>query len=257
LPLGLAGCGGDDAPLTEACPPLHFDYLPKLRLNVGAIVVENHAQSLGPDDVAGRSPVIPEQALEQMAHDRLFAAGFAGTATFTIDQASIVQGPNGALTGTLAVHLSVGVPGNTQSGFAAASVQQQHIPGSDPENPQNNLCDLTRQLMQQMNTELEFQVRKSLASWLVTGEAVPAPVQAQPLDQTPPAAPPAQPSAAAAAAAPPAPAPAPAPNSRYVDPLSPSLTAPPPAPAAPPPQQMSPPPGTLQAPPGEAPDNGY
>jgi hypothetical protein len=258
VPLALAGCGGDNVPETEACPAPRFDYLPKLKLNVGSIVVEDHAQPAGPADIAARSPISPEQSLERLAHDRLFAAGFAGTATFTIDEASIVQAPNGTLTGTLSVDLAVSVPGSTQAGLAEATVRQQHVPGSDPENPQNNLCDLTKQMMEQMNTELEFQVRKALESWLVTGAPVPAPVQAQPLVQTPPPPPPAPAAPAAPRPAPAAlpPAPAPPPNRAYVDPLSPSLTAPPPPPP-PPPQQMSPPPGTLQAPPGVAPQNGY
>jgi hypothetical protein len=227
LPLALAGCGGDDAPPAEAYTPLHYDFLPKLRLNVGSIVVENHAQPLGQQDIAASSPAVPAEALAQMAHDRLFAAGFSGAATFVIDQASILRAPNGALDGVMAVHMTITEPGGAPGGYAAASVQRQHVPGSDPENEQNNLYDLTKLMMDAMNVEFEFQLRKSLSSWLVTGEPVPTPVQAQPLT---PAAPP-------------------QPSNAYQDPL-----APPPAPPAP---EMSPPPGYLQAPPGVAPSTGY
>jgi len=240
VPALLAGCGGDDVPPPEIFAPLHYDYLPKLRLNVGSIAIEDHAQPMGPEDIASTSPAVPAQALEEMARDRLFAAGFAGTATFVIDQASIVRGPQGVLTGTLAVHLAITVPGGGPAGYAAAQVQRQHVPGSDPENFQNNLYDLTKQMMDAMNVEFEFQLRKSLSSWLVTGEAVPAPVQSQPLasEPLPPPPPPGQPSSPPAQG-----------NSLYQDPLAP---APPP-----PPPQMSPPPGYLQAPPGVAPPSGY
>jgi len=235
LPLFLAGCGGDETPPPEPYTPLSYAFLPRLRLNVGTIAVEDHAQPLGPQDVAGNSPIVPAQALEQLARDRLFAAGFAGTATFVIDQASILRAPDGTLSGTLAVHLQITVPGGAPGGYAAAQVQRQHVPGSDPENFQNTLYDLTKQMMDAMNVEFEFQLRKTLSSWLVPGAPIPAAVQAQPL-------------------APPAPPP-PAPSTLYQDPLAPPTPAPPPPPPAPP--QMSPPPGYLQAPPGVAPATGY
>jgi hypothetical protein len=240
LPLVLAGCGGgDEIPPAEAYTPPDFSFLPKIRLNVGSIAIQDNAQPLGPQDIAATSPVIPSQALEQMARDRLFAAGFAGTATFVIDQASIIQSQNGILTGTLAVHLQVSVPGGGPGGFASAQVQRQHVPGSDPENLQNNLYDLTKQMLDAMNVEFEFQLRKSLSSWIVTGDAVPAPVQAQPLaPQPPPPPPPATPTP-----------PPPQPESLYRDPLAPPTPSPPP--------QLSPPPTYLQAPPGVAPSSGY
>lgn len=244
LPLALAGCGGDEIPPPEAYTPPDFSFLPKIRLNVGSIEVQDNAQPLGAQDIAATSPVIPAQALEQLARDRLFAAGFAGTATFVIDQASIIQSQNGSLTGTLAVHLQVAVPGGGPGGFASAQVQRQHVPGSDPENPQNNLYDLTKQMLDAMNVEFEFQLHKSLGSWLVTGDAAPAAVQAQPLAPEPPPPPPPPPTSTP-------PQPAPQPDTLYRDPLAPPT--PPPAPPA----QLSPPPTYLQAPPGVAPSNGY
>jgi hypothetical protein len=238
LPLGLAGCGSEELPPTEAYTQLHYEYLPKLRLNVGAITVDDRAHPIGPDDIASQSPAIPALALEQMAHDRLFAASTAGAANFVVDQASITRQPNGTLTGVLAVHLDLVTPTGASAGFAAAQVQRQHIPGSDPENLQNNLYDLTKQMMDAMNVEFEFQLRKTLSAWLVTGTAVPAPVVAQPLDQAPPTAPPSDTQGRPAAASPP--------DAAYQDPLAP-----------PPPPQMSPQPGYLQPPPGSPAGPGY
>ena len=40
--------------------------------------------------------------------------------------------------------------------------------------------------MDRMNVEFEYQVRRSLASWLLAAGAVQAPVEQQPLTQTPP-----------------------------------------------------------------------
>ncbi len=241
LPLGLAACGGDEPPPTEAYTQLHYEYLPKLRLNVGTVTVDDRAHPIGPNDLAAQSPAIPALALEQMAHDRLFAAATAGVANFVVDQASIVRQPNGTLSGVLAVHLDIITPTGASAGYASAEVERQHIPGSDPENLQNNLYDLTKQMMDAMNVEFEFQLKKTLSSWLVTGAAVPAPVVAQPLDQAPPPVPP------PAASAPPSDAPAPeTPPDAYQDPMAP-----------PAPQQMSPPPGYLQVPNAPPPANGY
>jgi hypothetical protein len=245
LPLALAACGGDDIPPTEPYTQLHYDYLSKLRLNVGNVVVQDQSHPIGPDDIAAQSPAIPALALQQMAHDRLFAAALAGTATFVVDQASIEKLPNGTLDGVLAVHLDITTPGGASAGFAAARVEQRHIPGSDPENQQNNLYDLTKKMMEDMNTEFEFQLRKGLSSWLVTGAAIPAPVEAQPLGPAVPAPPQTVPPAPSASPAPPPP------NDGYQDPLAPA------APPPPPPPQMSPPPTYLQPPPGAAPSNGY
>jgi len=230
LPLGLAACGGDEPPPTEAYTQLHYEFLPKLRLNVGSVTVDDQAHANGPEDLAAQSPAIPALALEQMAHDRLVAAATAGAANFVVDQASIVRQPNGTLSGVLAVHLDITTPTGANAGYAAAEVERQHIPGSDPENLQNNLYDLTKQMMDAMNVEFEFQLKKTLSSWLVTGNAVPAPVIAQPLDQAPPAAPAPPPVEAA---------PPPPPSDAYQDPMAP-----------PPPQQLSPPPSYLKPPPG-------
>jgi len=240
--LALAGCGGDEPP---PAPPnfaaLDYAFLPKLRLNVGSIDVQDHSQPVSPDDIAAQSPAIPAQALATMAHERLFAAGSTGTARFVIDQASIVREPSGALDGELAVHLDLTRPDGTQGGTADARVARQYVPGSDPEDQRAELYTLTRQMMDAMNVELEFQIRSSLASALVSANVAPAPVTAQPLG--PPPAVTAQP----VPAQPNTPAPA-QPSDGYVDPALP----PPPA-APPPPPQLSPPPGFLQLPPSAVP----
>lgn len=243
LPLAFAGCGEDDAPpVAHSFPPLHYEYLPKLRLNVANIQVVDHSLPVGPQDVASSSPVVPAQALAQMARDRLFAVGNAGAASFVIDQASIVREPNGALDGQLAVHLDLTAAGGARTGFAEARVARQHVPGSDQEDGSANLYALTRQMMDAMNVELEYQVRQSLRPFVVEGGGTPGPVAAQPLGgpgaapipmpvpPTPPL-PPATPDRGQAAPL----------QNGYEDPTLPPV---------PQPQQMSPQPGFLQAPAG-------
>jgi hypothetical protein len=232
--VALAGCGGDDAPPDEAFPPLHYEFLKQLRLNVGSVAVQVNVPPPAPDDVTAQDPAPPGEVLAQMARDRLFAAGTIGHAVFTVDLADINQTGNGTLNGELAGHLQVLNDAGQQMAFAEARVSRQHVPGSDPENLHNNLYDMTRQMMDAMNVELEYQIRRSMRSWLVTNTAVPAPVIAEPL-------------APAAPVTPPVPAPEtgttippyPMPNQSE----SPDMS---------PPMQMSPPPGYLQ-PPGATP----
>jgi hypothetical protein len=179
--LGVAACGGEPPP-PENFAALHYEYLNKLRLNVGAVQVQDHSVALGDNDVSNQAPTPLTQAAAQMAHDRLFAAGLLGQADFVIDQASIVRGPEGVLTGVLAIHLALYNAAGTQTGVAEARVTRQHVPGSDPENLRSVLYDMTKQIMDDMNVELEFQIRRSLRNFLVVNEPLPAPVVQAPLD---------------------------------------------------------------------------
>lgn len=229
LTLTACGGGGDEPPppaITYA--PLRFDYLTKLRLNVGAVAVEDHSVPFGPADIAAQSPAPPAQALADMARARIFPAGTAGQALFSIDQASIVQSPNGQLDGQLLVHLDIVNATGARVGYAAARVARSRPPQPNPENRGDVLYGMTKDMLDSMNVELEFQVRKGLADWLVTDAAVPARVQAAPLDGAP--------------VPTPVPAPAPATAPGQVNPV------PPPVPDLAPPVQMSPPPGYLHLP---------
>jgi hypothetical protein len=237
-PLALSACGSDEPPPPANFAPLRYDYLRKLRLNVGSIDVKDHSTPLGQNDVANQSPVPLGQAAVQMGHDRLFPAGLTGSGEFVVDQASIIRGPGGVLNGLLAVHLSLFSAAGAQTGFAEARVTSQHVPGSEPENLQGQLYDMTKKIMDDMNVELEFQIRRSLRQWLVTGETTPAPVMQVPLDQGPPGQAPLEQPAPAPVPPPPA-----VPGATFD---APPAEAPPPPP---PPVQMSPPPGFLTLPP--------
>lgn len=243
--LGLSACGGEhaEAPPPENFEPLKFDYLTKLHLRAGSIDVADNSVRLGPSDLASQSPVPPAQALTDMAHARLFAAGLTGRAEFSIDQASIIAAPNGELDGQLLVHVAVFAPDGTRAGFAQARVAKvAPPPPPESEGPslRARLYGLTRQMMDSMNVELEYQVRHDLGAFLESDAVVPGRVTAAPLDNPAPA-----PGADGTAAGTPAPG-----N------LAPTAGAAPPAPQAlpptpedaQPPAQMSPPPGYLHLP---------
>ena len=169
----LAGCATDSAP--QAFTPPDYGYLPKLRLNVASLSVVDHAPAGEPDDLAQNAPTPPRQALEQMARERLVAAGNSGSAVFTIDQASILGAGGGGLDGRLAVHLDILTASGGHAGYAEAHVSRQFTPGSDTANDgaRAELYSLTRQMMRDMNVEFEYQVRRTLSDWLVDASGAP------------------------------------------------------------------------------------
>ncbi|GAA4499874.1 hypothetical protein [Gluconacetobacter tumulicola] len=266
--LPLAACS--DAPPPNFAP-MRYDYLPVLRLNVATInIVDNGQPGAVPGDLSGRAPTPPDQALRQMATDRLMAAGGTGGAVFTIDRASILHQPGGTLEGQMDVHLDVSSPNSQRQGYAEAHVRRTFSStasdsGGNADSPAN-LYAITSQMMKDMNVELEFQVRHHLADWLVdTAGTTPSAIQQQQLGLpgSPEAAAPATaslapaPTAAAPAAVAAPAAPAPATPAPAVVPSEPNAIFPTGGPAtdssaAPAPRVKSPQPGYLALPPGTA-----
>ncbi|NPD65346.1 hypothetical protein HN018_17370 [Lichenicola cladoniae] len=264
----LAGCGGDSRSEPVFKQP-SYTYLTPLRINVGQIQVEDHVPPpTGPNDLGPSSPVSPDQALKQMAQDRLVAAGSSGTAVFTIDQASITGQPGGALDGAMAVHLDIVSNGGGHAGYAEAHVSRQFVPGSNSDNDgvKAELYNLTTQMMQDMNVEFEFQLRRTLGDWMLdaSGAPVAASVEQQsltgpgaspasaPANQPSSMMPPASVGAPMQLAPPPGAIPAGQPLPQGPVPGAPASTGPDAVDptAAPGPIQLSPPPSFLQAPPG-------
>ena len=106
LPLLLAGCGGG---AERSYPPLRYDYLTPLRLNVAAIQIEQRFVPSGvPPDVTQDDPMPPARALRAMAEDRLQSLGSADRAVFIIQDASLVRRRD-----TLSGNLSVNSPSTT------------------------------------------------------------------------------------------------------------------------------------------------
>lgn len=166
LSLMLVGCADDDN--TQNFPPLTYTYLSQMHLNVSRVdIVDNAPPGSEPGDISAKAPTTPDQALQEMARDRLIASGSDGSAIFTITHASILHEPGGTLKGDLNVQVEVQSPTGTKAGYAEAHVSRSMSPGD--QNPESRpvLYALTSQMMQDMNVELEFQVKKSLKDWLV------------------------------------------------------------------------------------------
>lgn len=208
LAVAVAGCA-TSTPVVENFPPLRYNYLPLLKLNVASIEIENEWQPGDePDHVESLAPETPLAALRQMAKDRLGAYGTSGKAVFVIQDASLLR-DNGNLTGSFAVRLDIFAADGTKAGFAEARVSQSApAPSGEGEALRQALYNLTQKLMNSMNVEFEYELRRHLGSWLVQSSATPASIEAAPLpapgtNGTPP------PETAPAPGAPAAPTPSP------------------------------------------------
>lgn len=167
----LTACG-DSEPQSFA--PLDYAYLSKMHLNVAHLEIVDSAPSGSvPGDISGKAPTTPQQALEQMARDRLIASGSEGSGTFTITKASILHAPGGTLLGELEAHIDVSAPAGGRAGYALARITRSLNPGDKDPESRSVLYDLTSQMMQDMNVELEFQIKKSLHDWLVDASGAP------------------------------------------------------------------------------------
>jgi len=175
LPLAAAACAGEETP--RDMPPLRYDYLTPLPLNVAAVDVGNAPP---PSPIEAQSPAPAGMALRRMALDRLIAAGTLGRAVFAIDEARVDR-VSGDLQGVLAVHLDLLTTEGARAGFAEARVSRT---SSVQGGLRGALYDLTRQMLDDMNVEFEFQVRRSLREWLQlpTTAPAPAPVERQDLN---------------------------------------------------------------------------
>lgn len=188
-PVVLAACAAetDPAPL----PPLveGYAHLTPLRLNVREIAIT--LPEVGPARrVDPPAPLDPLAEMERMARERLFAAGLSGRARLAIEAASLSRRPlteagfftpaTEQVSCVLRCRLEVfrGTE-NEPAGFAAAEVRRMAT-GPRDGSEARRAAETVRRAMEDMNVELEFQIRRNLGAFLVTGAAGPA-VQAEPL----------------------------------------------------------------------------
>ncbi len=169
-PIWLAACADDRR---RNFPPLRYDYLTRLELNVASI---GYADLPPPGPLDTMSPVPAAPALRQLAEDRLAAGGSSGRALVTIEEARVVRVGDG-LDGAMAIHIDVIAADGVRAGFAEARVARRASGiGRDV---RGAVYDITKQMLDDMNVELEFQLRRSLRDYLQTAGAAPAPPPVQ------------------------------------------------------------------------------
>ena len=181
LPLMVAACGDDDEAPAAYFEPLRFGYLPPIQLNVASIDIQQRFIPAGvPPDVTASDPAPPIEALRAMANDRLQAFGTANKATFAILDASLTR-TNDIIRGEFAVSLVVADNDGKQAGFAQAHIERTRT--GPVTNLRQVLYDMTKAMMDDMNIEFEYQVRRNLKDWLTNTAAPDTPVQQDPLEQ--------------------------------------------------------------------------
>lgn len=172
LPLFAAACGRNAPARRTSFPALRYDYLTKLRLNVASVDVDEAAPP-APGTLEALAPVRPAVAVRDMVRDRLVPAGASGRAVFTVDEALLTRTPAG-LDGSMAVHLDILTETGVQAGFAEARVSRRWSGNGRTDDVRGVLYDLTRDMMGDMNVELEFQIRRALKDWLQETSTAPA-----------------------------------------------------------------------------------
>ena len=180
-PVILAACS-DNTVLRQDFPPLRYDYLTRLELNVADI---SYGDMPLPGPLDGIDPAPPGSALLQLLQDRLIAGGSSGRARVTIGEARITRDGD-ALDGAMAVRVDIIAADGTTAGFAEGRVAR-HLTGIGND-LRGTLYDFTKQMLDDMNVELEFQLRRSLKDYLQTTTTAPPPaaVQQQDLSAPPP-----------------------------------------------------------------------
>ena len=160
-----AGCSSPPPPQTF--PPLNYSYLPPITLKVAAVnVVDQSVPDPGAAGLMAQDPANPVATLTDTLNRRLIPGGTPGTATATIEAASIDQaGPN--LTGVMTVRVDVQSANGLSTGYTIASATHSATLPDDPNQMPAALYDMTKQLMDGINVQLQYQLQHNLGSWIV------------------------------------------------------------------------------------------
>jgi len=185
LPLAFAACGPSEPDVYE---PLSWDYLPPIPLKVALVEVEQRFFPSGMSpDVTPQAPIKPVEALRTMASNRLRSFGTQDKAVFVIQDASLTR-RDGTIVANLGVTLTIYREGGERAGYVEARVSRREQGGSG--SLRYNLYQTVKSMMDQMNVELEFQIRRNLKDYLTEPTAAPVAVEQTPLVQPTPLPPP-------------------------------------------------------------------
>lgn len=164
LPLFAAACGEDEpvrGPSRREFPLLRYDYLPPIPLNVQRIeMAEGFVRLAGEEELTDSTAA---ETIFSMARDRLKPMTANGTGMFRILTASVSRRRD-ILTGVLAVRLELRNDDDSNSGFAEANVTATKTGSTS--NRRAAAYDMLKTLMDELNVELEFQIRSKLRGWI-------------------------------------------------------------------------------------------
>lgn len=184
--VALTACSHEDK---TQYAPLTYDYLTPIFFNVSQITIQDQSASREyPRDISNLSPTPPVDALKNMANNRLKARGTSGSAVFTIQRASLQESDDDAVYGQIDVTLDIYNKNHKKMG--SIQVSTNHTYETDHHkgdlNSRANLYDITQKMMQELNVELEYQIRNHLEAWIVdaTGTPISDSIKTQDLNGT-------------------------------------------------------------------------
>ncbi len=184
--LMLAGCSAAPKPVFER---LSFDYLTKIKINVGTVDIDENWVPRGSlRQIGFLAPTRPVVALRTMAAERLVPGGTTGRALFVIDDASLVL-TRGRYEASFAVHLDLRDDMDKTIATATAALRgsRKATDDTDEDAVRIDLDALVRKMMDDMNVEFEFQVRSALKAYLQnTSPDAPTPAAVDAQDLTTP-----------------------------------------------------------------------
>jgi hypothetical protein len=185
LVAALAGCSTTPPP--QRFPELTYGHLGVMRLDVERVEIASDYQApLRPPNVDHLFPTPPERVMRRWAQDRLAANGTPGRyARFVITDAKVTEtnlprstGITGAFTKDQSQRYDLSMSaaieiredrGNFRSGYATASTSRSRTVREDITiNDREKLWfEMLEQAMNELNTELERQIKGNMARFLV------------------------------------------------------------------------------------------
>ena len=179
LPLVAAACSSTPP---RVFAPLRYDYLDPILLDVGQLDINDQWRPLGANDVGAQSPAPPVPTLVAMARDRLKPAGASGRAVFTITNASIIRSDD-TLIGNFSIRVDVLDAAGKRQAFAEARVARTRAGLGSSSEFRGVLYDFVKAMMDSMNVEMEYQIRRQFGPLLLKAPAsvLPAAVQQEAL----------------------------------------------------------------------------
>ena len=128
---------------------------------------------------AAGTPADPIAAVRQIGEDRVKALGNTNRAVFAVVDATLTQRGDvvrGALEATLELYSDA----NVSQGYVQARAERKHT--GDVDDLRGTLYDMVATMKDDLNLELEHQIRSKMKSWLIEGvNATPEKVDSAPL----------------------------------------------------------------------------
>ena len=185
IPLGLtilAAC--ESAPLPLPIPELTYSHLALYQIATARIeIVEEYAPPLRAPNAEHKFPTPPAQAVRQWAKDRLRAVGDEGVLRLIVRDASVIETAlkktgdlRGAFTADqseryearLEVVIEVRSDRGFREAFASATAERSRTVAEDISLHDREMAfyEMTKALMEDLNTELEKNIEQFLARYL-------------------------------------------------------------------------------------------